>query len=336
MKAPDDETREKLLDALIESGLGFVERSVGELRNDPFLSVAHFATGLELLLKARLFAVHWSLIAQRPHSCTWASLRRGEVQTVQASDLCDTLTTLTGTPLGDQKDTFGAVFRHRNRVLHWLPEIDEKAVAAEQCRAWHALHQLLVGPWKTTYVRHGNRVRAVDRSLLKHREYLAVRFEAVEPTLEGARRSGGVHACPSCGFVAAVLREPAHPVADYDCRVCEDRGHMARFACGARVCLTELPVDCLCGGEHTTEELAEQIEPSKPLSPKEWLSVTPNPLCSECQGAEPVVAYAEEYLCLGCGERCEFGESSSCESCGTCWIGYDTEHSAVLGCPQCR
>ena len=31
---------------------------------------------------------------------------------------------------------FDEVFRHRNRVLHWLPPEDLTNVAAEQCRAW--------------------------------------------------------------------------------------------------------------------------------------------------------------------------------------------------------
>jgi len=44
--------------------LDFIERSAGELQEEKSLPIAHFATGLEPILKARLFAEHWTLIAE--------------------------------------------------------------------------------------------------------------------------------------------------------------------------------------------------------------------------------------------------------------------------------
>ncbi|HJK93993.1 MAG TPA: hypothetical protein RMH85_27315 [Polyangiaceae bacterium LLY-WYZ-15_(1-7)] len=46
------------------------------------------------------------------------------------------ITKVTGTSLQHEKAVFDEVFRHRNRVLHWLPPEDLTNVAAEQCRAW--------------------------------------------------------------------------------------------------------------------------------------------------------------------------------------------------------
>jgi hypothetical protein len=118
---PSKDEVDKVFEALVVNGLDFIERSARELEEDPKFSIAHFATGLELLLKARLFAEHWSLTATDPHSCSWTGLKEGRVHTVQASDLCSAIRTTTGTSFQYSKATFAAVFAHRNKALHWIP-----------------------------------------------------------------------------------------------------------------------------------------------------------------------------------------------------------------------
>jgi hypothetical protein len=328
MQSPDEI---KLFGKLVENGFRFIERSVAELRTEPNLSVAHFATGLELLLKARLFAVHWSLIAQRPHDCRWASLLRGEVVTIQASDLCKTITTVTGAPLGDQQTVFNEVFKHRNRVLHWLPSVNVESVAAEQCRAWFALHQLLTGPWKELYAGHEHAIRSVDRALFTHRPYLQARFDALKSTLKGL----AIQPCPSCTFPAAVLKEASLRVTSFLCRVCETDGHLAQFSCGHWLSLYHLPLPCPCGQKHTNIELAAQLDPQRPLDQKDALYEPDPPGCGECLEDAPVVNYRGRWLCLACGTRFSLEELSSCANCGTRWVGYDTEDSAAMGCSHC-
>jgi hypothetical protein len=44
-----------------ESAFDFLESSVDEIKTHPKYSVIHFATAVELLLKARLIHEHWSL-----------------------------------------------------------------------------------------------------------------------------------------------------------------------------------------------------------------------------------------------------------------------------------
>lgn len=320
---------------MVESGLRFIERSVPELRNDPTMSVAHFATGLELLLKARLFAVHWSLIANRPHECSWSSLRSGEVVTLQASELCTTITTTTGTPLAEQRVIFDAVFKHRNRVLHWLPSVNVEDVAAEQCRAWHSLHQLLTGPWKEYYIAQQTRIRSVDRNLLKHRAYLQARFETFERRQGRLQQTGALRYCPSCGYCAAVASEPRLALTAIVCRVCEADGYLAKFECGNWVSLLDMPIDCECGTQHAATELAEQLDPGwAQLQRTEYQDTEPLK-CGECHSAAPVVTFNGQYACLGCGQVFSLEEVSCCEICGSTWVGYDTDDSGAQGCPRC-
>ncbi|HJK93994.1 MAG TPA: hypothetical protein RMH85_27310 [Polyangiaceae bacterium LLY-WYZ-15_(1-7)] len=50
---PTAEEKAEVFSALVENGLSFIERSASELEEHLTLSIAHFAAGLELVLKAR-------------------------------------------------------------------------------------------------------------------------------------------------------------------------------------------------------------------------------------------------------------------------------------------
>ncbi len=58
----------EVFNALVNTGVDFFVRSARELTTEQEFSIAHFATGLELLLEARLFHEHWTLIATQPHA----------------------------------------------------------------------------------------------------------------------------------------------------------------------------------------------------------------------------------------------------------------------------
>jgi hypothetical protein len=88
-----------VFDALVENGLRFITRATADVQADTQLSVLHFATGLELVLKSRLFREHWTLIAEKPHGATWNKLRAGDLLTLSAKKLCETISAVTGESL---------------------------------------------------------------------------------------------------------------------------------------------------------------------------------------------------------------------------------------------
>lgn len=139
--APTQVELKAVFAALVGNGLDFFERSAREIDKDQKFAIAHFAIGLELILKARLFHEHWTLISTEPHKCAWSTVKSGTVHTLAASDLCAAITTTTGTPLTHEARAFKTVFEHRNRVLHWTPQLDLAVTVAEQCLAWHFLRQ---------------------------------------------------------------------------------------------------------------------------------------------------------------------------------------------------
>ena len=75
-------------EALIEHGLDFIAEAVrrlvdaeGDVREARY-AIMHLAMGAELLLKARLFREHWTLVFDKPESANRARLAVGDFKSV--------------------------------------------------------------------------------------------------------------------------------------------------------------------------------------------------------------------------------------------------------------
>lgn len=339
MNKPTDKELKEVLNALVTNGFDFLERSAAELVQEQKFSIAHFATGLELLLKAGLFREHWTLIGVHPHSCAWTSVKDGSVRTIQASDLCGAITSTTGEPLKHQDKAFRTVFDHRNRVLHWAPDGDLTATVAEQCRAWHHLRGLLTDSWQEDFAPYKNRIEKIEKLLLAHRSYLDVRFEQQETKLTGMGKARRLLSCPSCNFRSGVAEKSEDRVVPFECLVCGFQGSAARFACRGLFALDDLPVlECECGERHDRQDLLDELDPTPALSPKEMSTYEADRgHCGECSGFEATVAPdGAGYICVACGTRFDSEDSSHCEHCDTRWFGWDNEGSGLSGCELCE
>lgn len=321
---PTREQLQEVFAALVGNGLDFFERSAQELDKEQKFSIAHFATGLELLLKARLFHEHWTLIAIEPHRCAWTSVKDGTVRTLQASDLCAVLTTTTGTALTHESRAFKAIFEHRNRVLHWAPQNDLAATVAEQCLAWHYLRALLTSRWGDAFGRFGAQIERVERLLRAHRAYLLVKFQQIEPTLRGPTKAQLLLVCPACEFQAGVAQDGPGRVLPFECHVCGYSATAFRGASGA--------LDAL-----ERSQLLDELDPTPLMSPKEMSTYEPDRgYCGECFHHEATVAPdGDAYVCVECGARFEQASSSNCESCNERWFGWNSEASGHTGCEHC-
>ena len=332
---------DEVLQGLIESGLRFVERSVAELEDEPDFSVAHFATGLELILKARLFSEHWSLIAAKPHDAAWNDLRSGSAMTLQASLLCKAVSKVTGERLDRQDAAFGRAFAHRNRVLHFLMHANRDEVAAEQLIAWWHLHRLITGAWKPVFEPFLTRIRHIDQKLLHSARYLNVRYDEHRKSLEEMEKGGRVTTCPVCGYAAGKLRAHNRLVSEFECVVCTVALVVAKFPCGKWRSLEDGAGEdlCDCGDHHSLEGLAGVIDPMPNLRPKEQMIYEPNrAFCAECLHEEALVVPIETrgLACLFCGQLYSYEDVSQCDSCSDSWAGASLEASHFLGCERCE
>lgn len=313
MSAPTPEERREVFDSLVGNGLDFFERSARELLKEQKFAVAHFATGLELILKARLFQEHWTLICVSPHETAWSAVKAGTAQTVAASNLCVAIINTVGTSLTHEKDPFAAIFKHRNRVLHWAPQDELSSTVAEQCLAWHHLRRLMTTTWKEAFGRVEGRIAAVEQLFRAHRDYLIVTFEKLEPTLRGHANAGRLVECSSCEFRSGVVDSRGGRVRLYDCRVCGNTALAAETSAGFQ--------------ETSPEELLRAFTADGGVPG----------FCGECfhHLASVVTIDESDVVCVECGAQFVDGKTSRCEWCDLLWFGWDAEHSYYGGCEHC-
>jgi hypothetical protein len=338
MSNPTPEQLDEVFTALVTNGFDFLVRSAHELAKDQKFSIAHFATGLELLLKGRLFHEHWTLIATDPHGCAWTGVKDGTAHTIQASDLCAAITTTTGTSLNHEQGAFESVFKHRNRVLHWAPNGNLATTVAEQCLAWHFVRALLLGSWKGAFSSFDKRIDEVELLLRPHRQYLQVRYDQHQKKLSGMESAGRVLQCATCRFRAGVADQGSRRIVAFECLVCSYKAVAARVACGALYVLDQLPVECDCGSVHDRAELLEAMNPTPIMRQKDLLTYEPDlGSCGECLDLEESVAPdGDGYSCVACGAIYAAKDAESCGCCSRRWFGWDSESSSFTGCEHCE
>lgn len=119
----NDEVLER---SLLENALDFVDRAVdelrgqqGELERENKYAALFLASGIEVLVKARLVREHWSLVFEDPASASLARFRSGDFVSVQASKVIQRLNNIAG--LNVEVEQAHKVFGLRNRLVHFAP-----------------------------------------------------------------------------------------------------------------------------------------------------------------------------------------------------------------------
>lgn len=328
---------ETMRNRLVEKGLEFILRSVREVEKDPGISVSHFAVGVELLLKARIFDEHWSLVASKPHAAEWEAMKNGSTKTLAASDLVPALTSLTGTRLKAEEEVFKKLFIHRNQVLHFVPPPTVQLAAAEQFLGWYHLHRLMTEKWPELFRHARMKISEVEAAIRTHDGFLAVIFAQL--TDQGKLRGGRAVHCAVCNFASCLVPLVAPDNSDEDpgaasmslmtskCLVCHANVEVIDPGCGyPSVASDEYAgqggINCECGRNHTAEELAQCLHEG-------WVAD-----CTACQRTGTVTASGGGFLCLACGLGWCEGEAYCCPGCDMVWFGVEPEEEWD-SCPKC-
>jgi hypothetical protein len=338
---PKEQELKTMFDALLTNGLDFLERSIGDIGSNPALSVAHFAVGLELTLKARLFHEHWALVATMPHNTSWASFKSGSASTISANALVSALEALTETRMNAEVKIFKSVFDHRYRMLHFVPSVSIQAVAAEQFRSWYYLHGLLTGAWNKPFESHALRIASLDLSFRKHTAYLGIRFDELTKANKflGPAHNGALIECAICKFKSGILADPDEALTRLECPVCFTEVEVADFGCGVWHDLSNGlygEVACRCGEKHSPADLAGLVNDTPGMSPKEASMVGDTRLhCGECLQYRSVAPLNGSLRCMGCNTEFEESDQASCGWCSESWAGYDCSDTYLTGCEFC-
>lgn len=338
---------DKHITPLIDSAFEFLERAVREFSESPKFSTIHFATAVELFLKARLMAEHWSLVADEPGTTSRRSFLEGTAKTVSSGKAIIRLAAIAGVTIPDQAiKAFETISDHRNRMIHFVhseasaPENDQtvRQIAAEQSLGWYHLARLLK-EWKETFWLWDERIVAVEQLMRGHREYLKATFKGLQPEISRLKEAGKrLSLCVSCGHQSAVVESITDKLETTNCLVCKREDALITLECPDPDCgkesvvaalQSEQPVCANCSHVFDGDDFVIQLDTS---SSDDWDTTPIN--CAVCSSPASVVEHHQKYICSEC--RAIEDEAYSCAWCNERQIGGDNlDNSYWRGCEFC-
>lgn len=331
-----------LWNSLVESAFDFFERAVDEHDDAPKYAILHLAASVELFMKARLMAEHWTLIISPKKPPTFNQLKTGDFVSVTLAEAIERLRGVLPSEEVVTKDAaaeFSDLATERNKIAHFFHsglegEEKPKSIIQRQCRVWLHLHRLLSHVWERTFAQFQHRLNKLDGKMREERKFLNTVFEDAEPSLKKHRSAGlPVVKCPACEFEALAL----HDLERYttgECLVCRYRNTLMRVECPE--CENDVLIEhgydhCPeCGYTFTPTQVGELVGGVHPSDDSGYGSRSV--YCSEC-ATDEVVELEGRYVCMNCMQ--EWDEISECQWCSEYNTG-DMEDSFFLGCAMCE
>lgn len=331
---------------LAESAFDFLEKSVDEIKDRPKYSVIHFATAVELLLKARLMHEHWTLVAERTSDVTLDDFLSGKCKTVTQADAIKRLNGACGESIPrDAVAQFTRIAAHRNQMIHFFHEAGKaeagqamiEEIVKEQCLSWYYLERLL-SEWGEQFEEFDTKISTVRWRMKQNRAFLSVAFDRLKPNIDADKKAGvKFHNCSGCGYDAAAATKVSDALIEKQCRVCALEEAYVEIPCPGG-CGKVLHIDADsgsrtcegCGHSVTADELADILntEYSDPTDFEAPIN------CAMCSGYHTVAQHHDTFICTEC-----LSTGDSAPQCGWCNErqigGGDLEFSYHFGCEFC-
>lgn len=327
---------------LVESAFDFFERAISEHDTEPKYAILHLATSIELFLKARLMAEHWTLIISPNKPLAYDNLINGDFLSITPTQAADRIKDIL--PFEEHlskkaKREFDDLGKERNKIAHFFhtdlnTNENPHSIIQRQCRVWRHLHHLLSNNWKSTFSHFNKRLIALNKTMCDERKFLNTIFDDVKPDLDKHRQSKlPVIACPTCDFEALALQNTSKYTSG-QCHVCLYQNNtLMQVECPD--CAQEVVIDH--GNDHCPKcayffkpnEVAYLIGCTLPSLDDYHDSHRIN--CSDCE-TDNVYEYHGIYICLNCMQ--ESSEIEMCEWCNEYNTG-DMEFSRLNGCSMC-
>lgn len=346
-------TKEELFDGLVRNALGFVHTSIDHLQKKPKNAIVDLYTAIELFLKARLMAEHWTLMLAKPETGDLQNLAVGDFLSVYLDDALKRI----GSILGDKIETpaaenFKALGEHRNQIVHFAHSgmddlgATQAGVIVEAWASWHYLYGLLTGPWKAVFEPYSAELHVLNQRMMRQGEFIKARFEILQSQIEIQKKKGReIMACGRCKMTAAIVGENHQWGIDYSCMVC-GVDDTALVSCDAELpcpgCGT--PFKFFQGDVHNCPQCAHPIDTgvlidlcSQHFSAGDsWCEDDTVHIasCHKCEHPHPSVFFIDGmWGCVACYDR-GWG-AVTCERCGEFVTG-DMERIQYFACHKCE
>lgn len=343
-------TYKDLFKRVVENALDFLAQSLKDFQAYPKYSVIHFHSGVELLLKARLMAEHWSLVVSKRQDPDWKRFEAADFISVSLDEAADRLEKIARSALTKQElESFRSLARHRNRMVHFFHDASAKKVtegllrdiAREQLVAWYLLHHLLTERWADVFSAWKKRFADFDHSLREHDQYLQVTFDHFKPEIEKRAKEGSsFFDCPSCGFASLEVSGAIGNLFEETCMVCGYSTTGATVTCPEcdeiMIFLGDGFGQCeSCGKKFEPKDLAELLDQDL-RGTKDYFESGMPAHCVNCEGYETVVSHDGMYVRASCLKIYGEEDIGQCEYCGSLNAGGSMEDSFWRGCVVCE
>jgi hypothetical protein len=338
--------RHHSLKSIVNNGFDFFRKSLAEFDAEPKFSVIHFFAAVELFLKARLMADHWSLIVSKDPN--WDDFGRGDFKSVTLDECLHRLAKIARSPVSaDDTRRFKQLAKHRNKIVHFHHELDgehaaqaRQAVAAELCGAWRSLFVLLTHSWAEVFKPHVAALKQLDGQMRKYREYLQAIYDSQRQALLLKVQQGQrIETCPACGFEADHVGEIVPALCEHSCSVCNYQTTSLETTCpkcgnGISMVGDGFATCSHCNHSVEPQELASHIWHRQISEKDDWESGYPAH-CGHCDGYQTVVPFAGSLLCASCFEIFDDADIQQCAWCSDMNAGH-MEDSFWAGCVACE
>ena len=332
---------------VVENAFDFLEKALDEFdqRNYKY-SVINFCAAVELFLKARLILEHWSLIWSKRDEPDLEAFLTGNFDSAGLKDIRKRLEKVCHDGLSLQAvESFDALASHRNKVIHFcnpglITPHDVSGIVAEQCRAWHHLHELLISRWGRHFSAFAPKIQVVVEKMKSHRKYLEARFDQQQDLIAREKVKGFYfHICPGCNLLSMKFYGRTAHLFDAECFVCGLKNRAMQIDCPQCakkvIFIGEGFAKCECGKQLDSNDLYEEMFDRREADArfKDGDDSYRAGNCCECDAKETVIPYYGEFLCLNCFET--FDKLYWCEWCQEPQTD-DTEGSGFGGCQFCE
>ena len=347
------QTKDEMFDAVVKNAIDFIDASLDNLSSRPKNGIVDFYTAIELFLKARLMAEHWSLIVSRVDLASLSSFSVGDFHSVYLEDAAKRLKDIVGEAIEEKAlNNFKALAEHRNQIVHFAhtdyPDVNgiKAGVVIEQWISWYYLHELLTIKWKDTFKVYIAEFERLNARIVAEKAFIQSRYNDLQPTIQEMQKKGSIFVdCGSCQTNAGLVSETPAWGSSYVCMVCQKAGIAVKSTAEKISCdkcrnefefFNSTVKSCPhCAEYLDTDKLISLCKTKYTTGDEWWDEETPcAAYCHECRHPKPSVFYIDGlWSCVSCFDR--GWQAIECPHC-TEFVTGDMDTIKYFACCKCE